>query len=61
MERYLPELAGVKASFKSCNEWEKFALGKCLSVLLWGCLVTQIYREGLVNHSQREADSYRND
>lgn len=28
MERYLPELAGVKAPFTSCNEWGKFALGK---------------------------------
>lgn len=30
MERYLPELAGVNSSFKSCNKWAKFALGKCL-------------------------------
>lgn len=36
-------------------------VSKCLSVLLSGCLITQIYREGLVNHSQREAESYRND
>lgn len=47
-------------AFRSYSEWGKFALAKCLSLLLSGCLITQIYREGLVNQNKREADSYRN-
>lgn len=56
----LGKLRLVPQAFKSFNEWRKFILGKSLSLLLSGCLITQIYREGLVNQNKRKADPYRN-